>query len=89
MALVNHAETRGGRELGPVGGSRQPVQVVAQKLVTGRSAVHQRVADHCCSVADRVAYYVLFIYKLLSISLIFYSGCTNRVDFNIRLLIKD
>ena len=59
VALVYDAETGGGRELGPVGGTRQPVEVVAQELIARRAAVHERVADDGGRVTNGVAHGVL------------------------------
>lgn len=55
MPLVDHAQAGSGRELGPVGGPGQPLEVVAQELVAGGAAVHERVGDDGGGVADRVA----------------------------------
>lgn len=55
VSAVNHAQRSGCRQLRPVRRSRQPLQVVAQELIAGRAAVHERIRDDGRRVADRHA----------------------------------
>lgn len=43
VPLVNDSESSGGRELGPVRGSSQPVKVLSKELIRGGSGVHEGV----------------------------------------------
>ena len=55
VALVDHAERRRRRELGPVGRARQPLEVVAEEGVGGGARGHQRVGEDDARVVHRVA----------------------------------
>eukprot|EP00962_Isochrysis_galbana_P031105 scaffold10117_cov111-Isochrysis_galbana.AAC.5 len=46
VPAVDHAERGRGRKLGPVGGAREPFEVVPQKGVGGGAGVHDGVCQH-------------------------------------------
>src|SRR5690349_1877797 len=58
---MNHTDGCRSNELGPVLCLAQPLQIVAQKRVDGRAAVHQRVAHDGGVVRDGVARLLLVL----------------------------
>jgi hypothetical protein len=55
VVFVNDAEGGRGEELGPVGRTRKPLEVLAEEGVARGSRVHDGVGDHEGLVEDRVA----------------------------------
>jgi len=56
VAPVDDPQPGGGAELGPVGGTREPIQVLAQEGVHGGPGVHDGVGEHHRPVAHAVAH---------------------------------
>lgn len=52
VTSMNHSQWCGGRQLGPISRTGQPVKVVSQELIAGGAAVHERIRDNGGSVAD-------------------------------------
>lgn len=59
VTLVDDAEAGSRRELGPVGGPCEPLEVVSQELVARRATVHERVGDDGCRVTYGVTHGLL------------------------------
>lgn len=55
VALVDDSESGGGRKLGPVGGAREPIEVLAEEEVRGGSGVGEGVHESDGRVVDRLA----------------------------------
>ena len=52
--IVDHTQTGGGCELGPVGGPFQPVQVLPEEYIAGGPVVHKTIGYHCGIMSDGV-----------------------------------
>mmetsp|Transcript_25128 Transcript_25128/g.82420 ORF Transcript_25128/g.82420 Transcript_25128/m.82420 type:complete len:251 (-) Transcript_25128:519-1271(-) len=52
---MNHAKASRRAKLGPVGGAREPVEVLAKECVHRRARVHERVCENGGRVAHRIA----------------------------------
>mmetsp|Transcript_34942 Transcript_34942/g.58742 ORF Transcript_34942/g.58742 Transcript_34942/m.58742 type:complete len:200 (+) Transcript_34942:2025-2624(+) len=55
MPAVDHTQPGGGAKLRPIGGTREPLQVLPEEGVYGGPCVHERVGEDGRRVAHRVA----------------------------------
>ncbi len=70
MSLVDHAKRSSGGETGPVVGTTQPVQVVAEKQIRSRAAVHEPVGNDGRGVADRHAHLFLGVLQNVQVCVV-------------------
>lgn len=78
VSLVDDSEGGGGRELGPVGRAGQPVEVLAEEEVRGRSCVGEGVHERHGRVVDGVARFEDVLHVLLAGC---FHGCTPELPW--------